>query len=156
MTGILRNAELQEATAVEALKPGLQFSLFRGEFDSVKEIAGEADSAGIVTTIHIPAGSPAVNFGLVLKGYIMIPADGVWTFYTGSDDGVRVLIDDELVVDGDVLHHGITNEGRAALRTGYHAIEVLYFQRLYRQSLSLSWEGPGVARQAVPPEVLFQ
>jgi hypothetical protein len=103
----------------------------------------------------IPAGAPAANFGLVMDGYIMVPADGVYTFYTGSDDGVRVSIDGELIVDGDKVHHGITNEGRAALRAGLHPITVRYFQRLYRQSLGVSWEGPETARQTVPPETLF-
>jgi hexosaminidase len=156
MTGIFRRAEMKKAACPENLNPGLAFSLYRGEFSTVKEIAGEADSAGLVSTVRIPAGSPAENFGLVLKGYIVVPADGIYTFYTGSDDGVMLVIDDELIVDGDVLHHGITNKGQTALRAGYHAIKVLYFQRLYRQSLSLSWEGPGVSRQTVPPEVLFQ
>lgn len=156
MTGVFRKAELKEATGIESLNPGLRFSMYRGEFSSVTDITGEADSAGIVNTIRIPAGAPAENFGLSLEGYIMVPADGIYTFYTGTDDGVRIWIDDELTLDGDVLHHGITNEGRVALRAGHHAIKVLYFQRLYRQSLSVSWEGPGVARQAVPQEVLFQ
>lgn len=156
MTGIFRKTDLREATGIDSPDPGLDFSLYRGEFNSVAEIAGEADSAGVINGVRIPEGSPAENFGLVLTGYIMVPADGIWSFYTGSDDGVMVFIDDEPVVDGDVLHHGITNEGRAALRKGYHPIKVMYFQRLYRQSLSLSWEGPGLARQTVPPGVLFQ
>ena len=83
------------------------------------------------------------------------PADGIYTFFTGSDDGVRVFIDDELVVDGDELHHGITNEGRAALKAGLHPVTIRYFQRLYRQSLSLSWEGPGLQRQPIAAGSLF-
>jgi hexosaminidase len=122
----------------------------------VADITGDADTAGTVTTVRIPAGVPAEDFGLLMQGYIMIPADGTYSFYTGSDDGVRIYIDGELVVDGDEIHHGITNEGRVALKSGMHSITVRYFQRLYRQSLSLSWEGPGVARQSVPAEVLFQ
>jgi len=155
MTGTVRKAGLREATSPDTLNPGLRFSLYRGNFDSVIEISGEADTAGILTTICIPAGSPAENFGLVMEGYIMVPADGIYTFYTGSDDGIRLYIDNELIVDGDELHHGIINEGRAALKEGMHRITVRYFQRLYRQSLSLSWEGPALARQAVPDEVLF-
>ncbi|MGE5348237.1 MAG: PA14 domain-containing protein, partial [Actinomycetota bacterium] len=156
MSGIFRKTEIREATGLESLNPGLRFSMYRGEFSSVADITGEADSVGIVNTIRIPVGAPSANFGLSLDGYIMVPADGIYTLYAGTDDGVRIWIDDELTLDGDVLHHGITNEGRIALRAGYHAIKVLYFQRLYRQSLSVSWEGPGVTRQAVPQEVLFQ
>ncbi len=157
MTGIFRKSELKEALRTDTanLQQGLRFSLYRGEFNSSEEMEGMADTTGTVPVVRIPAGSPSENFGLVLEGYIMIPADGVYSFYTGSDDGVRVFIDDELTVDGDELHHGITNEGRAALRAGLHRITVRYFQRLYRQSLNMSWEGPGVTRQAVPESSLL-
>jgi hexosaminidase len=157
MTGIFRKAELKEALHIDTskLEQGLRFSLYRGVFDSVEDPGEKADSAGTVTIVRIPAGAPATDFGLVIDGYILVPADGVYTFFTGSDDGVRIYIDDELVVDGDALHHGITNEGRAALRKGMHSITVRYFQRLYRQSLGVSWEGPATASKSVPPEVLF-
>ena len=158
MSGIFRKVALSEAILSDAakLQQGLRFSLYRGAFDTVRDFGENADSSGTVNAIRIPAGAPAENFGLVLEGYIMAPADGIFSFFTGSDDGVRVYIDGELVVDGDEIHHGITNEGRVALKTGMHRITVRYFQRLYRQSLSLGWEGPGVARQMVPPEALFR
>jgi hexosaminidase len=157
MTGIFRKAELKEALQIDTskLEQGLQFSLYRGEFDSVEDLSAMADSAGIISTVRIPAGAPSTNFGMVMNGYILVPADGVYTFFTGSDDGVRVSVDGELIVDGDELHHGITNEGRAALSKGLHHFTVRYFQRLYRQSLGVSWEGPETARESVPPEALF-
>ncbi|MDX9902902.1 MAG: family 20 glycosylhydrolase [Bacteroidales bacterium] len=157
MTGVFRKVELKEALQIDRSKlgQGLRFSLYRGEFDSVEDPGAKADSAGIISTVRIPAGAPAGNFGLVMTGYILVPADGVYAFFTGSDDGVRVSVDGELIVDGEELHHGITNEGRAALSKGLHHFTVRYFQRLYRQSLGVSWEGPATARESVPPEVLF-
>ncbi len=156
MSGVFRHVELKEALVPGTTGPGLGFGLFRGEFETAQGfLAMEPDSTGLVETVRIPPGAPAENFGLWLEGLIQVPADGIYTFYTGSDDGVVVYIDDELVVDGDLLHHGITNEGRAALKAGYHKIDVRYFQRLYRQSLGLSWEGQGLARQAVPASSLF-
>ena len=143
MTGLFRKAELKESSPVESLNPGLNLHLYRGEFNTVEDFTGDADTSGTVATVKIPAGAPAENFGLLLEGFIMAHADGIYSFFTGSDDGVRVYIDGELVVDGDELHHGITNEGRVALKTGLHRIEVRYFQRHYRQSLSMRWEGPG-------------
>jgi hexosaminidase len=143
MTGLFRKAELKEASPVESLNPGLNFHLYRGEFNTVEDITGDADTSGTVASVRIPAGAPAENFGLLIEGYIMVSADGIYSFFTGSDDGVRIWVDNELTVDGDELHHGITNEGRVALKTGLHRIEVRYFQRHYRQSLSMRWEGPG-------------
>ena len=157
MTGIFRKAELREAHHADrsGLQNGLRFSLNKGEYDSVTEIRGTADTTGIIPVIRIPAGAPAENFGLVIDGYILVPADGIYTFFAGSDDGVRVFIDDDLVVDGDELHHGITNEGRAALKAGLHPVTIRYFQRLYRQSLTISWEGPGLQRQPIGAGSLF-
>jgi hexosaminidase len=154
-SGVFRRVEMKEAQKPASLRPGIRFNLFSGEFDSARDAGGTADTTGVVEAIRIPQGSPAENFGLVLEGYIDVPSEGIYTFYTGSDDGVLVFIDDELIVDGDSLHHGITNKGRAALMPGLHKIDIRYFQRLYRQSLSLAWEGPGLPRQSISAESLF-
>ena len=157
MSGIFRKAVFSEAAVADTanLLRGLRFSLHRGEFDSAGDFGESADSSGTVNTIRIPGGAPAENFGLVMDGYLLVPADGVYTFFTGSDDGVMIYIDDEMVVDGDEFHHGITNEGKAALRHGLHSITVRYFQRMYRQSLGVSWESAQTAREPVPAEALY-
>ncbi len=155
MSGIFRRADMKEAQEPGNLRPGLSFNLFGGEFDSAREAGGTADTTGVVETVRIPQGSPAENFGLVLEGYLEVPSEGIYTFYTGSDDGVLVFIDNEVVVDGDSLHHGITNKGKTALMSGFHKIDVRYFQRHYRQSLNLAWEGPGLPRQSIPAGSLF-
>lgn len=155
MAGVFRKTALNEPAAAGSMKPGLSYTLYRGEFGSVMDIGTDMVSEGVTPAVRIPDGAPTENFGLQMEGYIMVPSDGIYSFYTNSDDGVRVWINDELVVDGDKFHHGIINEGRAALKAGIHNITVRYFQRLYRQSLSLNWEGPGVARQPVPAELLF-
>jgi len=155
MSGVFRRAEMKEAQEPGNLLPGLSFNLFTGEFDSAPEAGGTADTTGVVETVSIPKGSWAENFSLVLEGYLDVPTEGIYTFYTGSDDGVLVFIDNELVVNGDSLHHGITNKGKTALIPGFHKIDVRYFQRLYRQSLSLAWESPGLPRQSVPAGSLF-
>ena len=67
------------------------------------------------------------NIGLVFNGYIDIPADGVYAFYTYSDDGSRLFIDDELVVDNDGLHSREERTGSIALRKGFHKFALRYF-----------------------------
>ena len=147
MSALFRKEALRSPVAVDKIAPGLLFKLFRGDFSSAHDLPANADSTGVVETIKIPTGAPAASFGLELTGFIEVEADGIYTFYCTSDDGVLLYIDGDLIVDGDLVHHGVVNEGQAALKAGLHDIRVLYFQRLYRQSLGVSYDGPGIPRQ---------
>jgi hexosaminidase len=147
MSALLRKEAMRNPVAADNIAPGVLFNIFIGDFSSAYDLPAKADSTGVVETIKIPPGAPAVSFGLEFKGFIEVEADGIYTFYCSSDDGILLYIDGDLIVDGDKVHHGVVNEGQAALKAGLHDIRVLYFQRLYRQSLSVSYEGPGIPRQ---------
>ncbi len=67
------------------------------------------------------------NIGLVFDGYIHLPSDGVYAFYTYSDDGSGLWIDGELVVDNDGLHSREEKTGSIALRKGLHKLTLRYF-----------------------------
>ena len=67
------------------------------------------------------------NIGLVFNGYINVPSDGIYAFYTYSDDGSELWIDDELVVDNGGPHSSMERSGSIALRKGLHKIAVRYF-----------------------------
>jgi glucose/arabinose dehydrogenase len=54
------------------------------------------------------------HLGVVFAGWITLPEAGPWSFALESDDGSRLLVDDELIVDNGGLH-GMT-EKSAALR----------------------------------------
>src|SRR5262249_24854736 len=42
-----------------------------------------------------------VNFAVQLSGYITVPSDGTYTFYTASDDGSRMFIGNTIVADNN-------------------------------------------------------
>ena len=44
------------------------------------------------------------NIGLVLTGYLEVPADGIYTFALLSDDGSTLMLDGELLGDNDGAH----------------------------------------------------
>jgi hypothetical protein len=62
-------------------------------------------------------------------GFVNIPAHGVWTIGTKSDDGSKLWIDDELVADNDGLHTARTRTGDIDLQAGWHEVRVQYFDR---------------------------
>jgi hypothetical protein len=94
------------------------------------------------------------HYAYRFRGLINIPTAGGWTFSTISDDGSRLYIDGVLVVDNDGLHGSREITGQIPLSGGPHAIEVQYFERTGGDSLNVTWAGPGVTKQTIPPNVL--
>ena len=67
------------------------------------------------------------NIGLVITGLINIPKDDIYTFTLLSDDGSLLLIDKKVVIDNDGPHAPREIVSEAALKAGYHPVEIQYF-----------------------------
>ena len=67
------------------------------------------------------------NIGLIITGYIDIPADGIYTFALMSDDGSWLKVDGNMVVDNDREQSPHEEVCQQALRRGLHRVEVRYF-----------------------------
>ena len=109
------------------LEPGLKADWYeyRGEAcDSIT--AAPFNSTHITEGIYIPE-SVKGNIGLVFTGYINVPQDGIYSFYTYSDDGSFIRIDDMTVVENDGPHSRQERSGQAALKKGLHKVEARYF-----------------------------
>ncbi|MDA1265988.1 MAG: PA14 domain-containing protein, partial [Planctomycetota bacterium] len=93
-------------------------------------------------------------FGLLFTGTVFIPEPGEYTFYTNSDDGSRLYIGGEQVVDNDGAHGMVEKGGRVNLAAGAHPIAVTYYDQSGGEGLSVSWQGPGIDKQPIPAEAL--
>ena len=113
-------------------------------------------SSGTVNSFVIPSMVSEVNFALTYTGYIKIPEDGLYTFYTTSDDGSAVLIDNKLVVNNDGQHAMVERSGTAMLNSGYHKIELLFFQAGGGMGLDVSIKGPHMEKQIIPEDILYR
>ena len=92
------------------------------------------------------------NFAVVFNGTLDVPGDGTYRFFLGSDDGSRLLIEDERVVENDGIHSASRRVGRRQLKKGPHRIRVEYFERSGEEKLWLAWDGPGVRMQRLSKE----
>jgi hexosaminidase len=114
-------------TAGDSLDAGLKADWYeyRGELcDSIETAA--FNSSYITEGIYIPEQVKG-NIGLIFTGYINIPEDGIYSFYTYSDDGSYIRIDGQMVVDSDGPHSRVERSGQAALKKGLHEVEARYF-----------------------------
>jgi hypothetical protein len=81
---------------------------------------------------------------------------GTWTFASESDDGSRVFIDGQLVVNNDGLHGMVDRAGQIALEWGFHRFRVEFFENFGGAGEIFRWEGPGTPRAVVPASALFK
>jgi hypothetical protein len=91
-----------------------------------------------VSTLNIPLrdfteGFPGVTkrqewFAIEYTGRFWIEKPGPYRFALTSDDGSKLYIDDQLVVDNDGIHPVDTKSGSVDLAGGIHKIRVQYFQ----------------------------
>ncbi len=122
---------------------------------------GAEDHQNVVALINWPgardwgnplwSGGPYFNYGAEFTGQLTIETAGSWRLSTESDDGSRLWIDDELVVDNDGLHGMRRRSGTVSLDAGTHTLTVQFFERAGNHGLIVSWQGPGVPSRTVIP-----
>jgi hypothetical protein len=84
-------------------------------------------------------------------GNVNIATAGSYTFRLTSDDGSRLLIDGNLVINHDGLHGATPMEGTVSLSTGYHSLKIEHFEREGGQQITLDWRVPGSSTFTLVP-----
>ncbi len=136
-------------------RPGLKYAYYEGEWDKLPDFARLKPLAtGVAPTVGLQPRPAKEHYGFELAGFLRVPKDGVYTLYLTSDDGSRLYIGDALVVDNDGLHSGLEKRGLIALAAGLHPIRVQHFNATGGEELSLAWQSPDLAKQAVPVSAL--
>lgn len=136
-------AVFDTALGVESdeLVNGTNYLYYEGVFSQVEDIAKGAKSGeGIMEEPSI-ANTPAKDhFGYIFSGLIYVPESNVIEFFTRSDDGSMLFINDKLVVDNNGSHGAVTATGRIALKQGYHNYKLLYFEDYEGEELNWGWK----------------
>jgi subtilisin family serine protease len=91
----------------------------------------------------------AEEVGATYTGFVTVPRAGIYTFYTSSDDGSRLFIGDQVVLNNDGLHGMVEVGGQIALKAGTHAFKVIFFENFGGAGLIASIQGPGLNKQPI-------
>ena len=146
----------REPVPVRSVAPGLTYSYYEGDWDRLPDF-------GTLTPVasgHHGEPDMAVRrrderFAIRFAGYLEVPTEGVYSFYLTSDDGSKLWIGDEVIVDHDGLHAVGEQRGQIILKAGRHPITVGVFQAGGGRNLSVSYEGPRIERQRIPATALM-
>lgn len=104
------------------------------------------------------SGFPGVTerfewFAIVYSGRFRVREEGCYTFRLHSDDGSKLFIDGDLVVDNDGVHPPSSSRGERCLNSGSHRIRLEYFQGPRTEiALQFFYARAGAAEQVFPGE----
>lgn len=143
------------AKQVNPRKQGVRYTYYEGKFGSVKKITPDKKvSEGVMTYFSVDNAPSEDYFAYEFRTWIQIPERGVYSFYTISDDGSQIYVDDQLVVDKDWSHILRVN-GKVALEAGFHELKVLFYDDTWGQSLEVGYSSKTIRDRKLPEESLF-
>ncbi len=106
-------------------------------------------------------GSPdpsigADNFSVHWTGQLLPQYTQTYTFYTTSDDGVRLWINGQPIIDNWTTHGSTVNTGTIALVAGQrYDLWMDYYEGTNTATAKLEWSSTSQARQVIPANRLL-
>jgi hypothetical protein len=107
------------------------------------------------------SGSPdpligANDFSIRWTGWVQTPVTGLYTFTTLSDDGVRLWVDDRLVIDNWTNHAATEDSGTISLSANKkYDIKLEFYEHTGAAVIKLYWTPPGQSKQIIPNSRLY-
>jgi hypothetical protein len=102
------------------------------------------------------AGIGADTFSVRWTGQVEAPLSGSYTFSTISDDGVRLWINGQSLVDNWTAHRLTENSGTIALTAGQrYSIRMEFFENTGNATARLFWSGASIPKAVVPSTRLY-
>jgi predicted alpha-1,2-mannosidase len=134
-------AEFRRPDKLSASKKGVNYKYYEGKFSTVDEMdSTPVIKSGTIDKPDISLATSEDSFGFEFTGLVYIEEDGIYDFFTDSDDGSVFYLGDEPIVFNDGSHGAILATGRVALKSGFHEFKLLYFEDYAGQQLDWGWQ----------------
>ncbi len=153
-------------STIEGLEPGLAVRYFKGYFRHVMEMPH-----GIAAQMSGWQGNPILilnhrfgkgevfdsgssqGVGMKMTGLIYFSSPGLYVFKAKSNDGVRITINDEVIVSDEEFHSDrYSQPGTVEVKKScLYPIAVSYFQRKGTAMLELYWKTPDANTFSIVP-----
>jgi outer membrane protein assembly factor BamB len=95
-------------------------------------------------------------FSVRWTGKLRAPATGTYTFTTTSDDGVRLWVGGERLIDDWTLHAPTVDSASKYLVAGeFYSVTLEYYERGGGETIRLYWTRPGGLQETIPAANLY-
>jgi hexosaminidase len=142
------------AVKVSDTAGGLRCIYYKGAFRETRQMTHVPAADTFITAgVAVPSAVHAAAFGLQYRGYISVPATGIYSFYLTSDDGSLLQIGRDTVVNNDGLHSAQQRSGQVALEKGLHRFSLDFIEGGGGYTLHLQYARGGSTAEDIPAGV---
>ena len=136
---------------------GVQYKYFESRWAMIPDFINLTPSKnGVVKKFTLEGlENREIDFGLVMHGYLNVERSGNYTFFVSSNDGSKLLIHHNEIIDNDGAHATIEKSGEVYLKKGTHLIELRYFQAAGGKEIKVSWQGQDFVRREISTKDLY-
>ncbi len=150
------NQKFIPAKKVENAEAGIHYKYYEGEFRSVHDFSSmQPLKQGVTDNLKLSVADRENHFGLEFSGLVKVPETAVYRLFSFSDDGSKVYIDGQLVIDNDGRHGLQKEDALIALEEGFHELKVLYFQHGGTKKIEVSYASLNTPETLLPGSALF-
>ncbi|MCB1228641.1 MAG: hypothetical protein KDN19_00145 [Verrucomicrobiae bacterium] len=148
---LLMRGTIRVQKAIEVLTD-LTYSIYEGKWDKLPDFS----TLKPTKTGDLPSGKLDIGvakdlkggFGIVFEGKLHLTDEEDYRFFLASDDGSRLIIDGEGIIDRDGVHPmGSPKEEMLRLQEGVHSLRVVYFEKSGQRGLSLAMRSKSLGWQ---------
>ena len=101
-------------------------------------------------------GIPVDNFSVRWTGQVQAQVSETYTFSTVSDDGVRLWINGQQLINNWTVHGPIEDSGSISLIAGQtYEIKMEFYDSTWGAMATLAWASPSTAKQIIPMSQLY-
>jgi hypothetical protein len=149
--------EVWSFTTLPTGSGGLKVTYFSNSTDLDSAVQVTRVDSNIDFNWNLESPAPTVTremFSARWRGEIEVPASDTYTFTTRSNDGSRMYVNDQLIIDDWGTHAARDTSGTIDLDAGTCPIVVEYMQDGANANIVVSWESSLIPKQPIPSVVL--
>lgn len=132
------------------VRPDTRYRVYHGGWDKIPDMDTlEPAEQGTCEGFDLGVAQRNGNYAVRFDSFFTLDQASLVRFQLGSDDGSRLSVDGQVVVDVDGIHPHQTANGEVQLEAGTHHVRVEYFQGGGEATLEVEWESTHFVRQSM-------
>lgn len=134
------------------LRNGLSYKYYEDAYKLIPDFSDlKLIKAGVLEDFDLDSIKERDNqFAMLIQGYLEVKEDGLYTFYLTSDDGAKLFLSEQLIVNNDGSHSPRMKKGFAALKKDIHPIKIEYFEDFDGELIHLEYSVGDSLKKEVP------